>query len=54
MGNINDSLSHCEFDLFNNYELDWFSEKTWNITSNLDENSYKLIKGKFILYALNE
>lgn len=49
MGNINDSLSHCEFDLFNNYELDWFSEKTWNITSNLDENSYKLIKGKFIL-----
>ena len=45
MGNINNSLSHCEFDLFNNYELDWISEKTWNINTNLKNNSYSIKKG---------
>ena len=33
MGNINKSLSHCEFNLFNDYELDWISEKTWEINT---------------------
>lgn len=46
MGNINDSLSHCEFELFNNYELDWISEKTWKIETNLQNNSYTIKKGK--------
>lgn len=53
MGNINNSLSHCEFDLFNNYELDWISEKTWIIKTDLKNNSYSIQKGKINIETKN-
>ena len=45
MGNSNNKIINCEYNLCNNYELDWLSEKSWDIKYFPKNNFYKLKKG---------